>query len=253
MRLAILLFGQPRRYEEGYKTHSTFLSLQKNIEVDFFYHCWTHNQGGVFSNSPYRKVFQKEFIYDTGAEEALLALYKPVAYEYEFTKEFDITPYKTTLGYKNTLSNPTKIKNCKNILSQMYSRNKVRTLFAEYIQKTNVQYDFVCMTRFDLTYSPTMCLAALDPLKIYVSNFYSPRRKILPDIFILMPQSVCISWFTIYDDLKKIIDTPSLLKEVEKLGETIDINAEELILAKYILEFKSVKDVVYHSGIKLAL
>lgn len=120
----------------------------------------------------------------------------------------------------------------------------------EYIQKTQLQYDFVCMTRFDLTFSPTVDLAVLDPSKVYVSNLYSPRRKILPDLFILMSQSVCIQWLSLYDDLKKIIDTPSLLKEVQTLGETIDINTEELILAKYILEFKSVKNVVYHSGIK---
>ena len=65
-----------------------------------------------------------------------------------------------------------------------------------------------------------------------------------------MPQSVCIQWFTLHDDLKKIIDTPSLFKEIQKLGETIDINTEELILAKYILEFKSVENIVYSSGIK---
>ena len=186
-------------------------------------------------------------------QEALLALYKPVSYEYEFTIEFDVTPYKTTLAYKNTLSNPIKIKNCKNVLSQIYSRNKVRTLFSEYVQKKQIQYDFVCMTRFDLMFLPSVRLANVDPSKVYVSDLYAPRRKILPDIFILMPQSVCIQWFTLHDDLKKIIDTPSLLKEIKKLGETIDINTEELILAKYILEFKSVKDIVYHSGMHILL
>ena len=250
MRFAVLLFGQPRRYEEGYKNLSTFLSQQKNVEIDLFYHCWTLNQGEVFSNSPYRKISQEELIYTTGVEEALLALYKPVAYEYEFTKEFEITQYKNTLAYKNTLSNPTKIKNCKNVLSQIYSRNKVRTLFAEYVQKKQIQYDFVCMTRFDLTFSPTLRLVDLDPLKVYVSNLYYPKRKILPDLFILMSQSVCIQWFTLYNDLKKLIDTPSLLKEVQNLGETIDINTEELILAKYILEFKSVENIIYTSAIR---
>jgi len=250
MRLAVLLFGQPRRYEEGYKNLSRFLSQQTTVEVDFFYHCWTLNQGEVFSNSPYRKISKEELVYTTGSQEGLLALYKPVAYEYEFTKEFDETPYKNSLAYKNTLCNPIKIKNCKNVFSQIYSRNKVRTLFAEYVQKKQIQYDFVCMTRFDLTFSPTLHIAALDPSKVYVSNLYSPRRKILPDLFILMPQSICIQWFTLYDDLKIIIDTPSLLKEVQKMGETIDINTEELILAKYILEFKSLKDIVYSSGIQ---
>jgi hypothetical protein len=253
MRFAVLLFGQPRQYEEGYKNLSTFLSQQTNVEVDFFYHCWTLNQGEVFSNSPYRKISQEELICTTGVQEALLALYKPVSYEYEFTKEFDVTPYKTTLAYKNTLSNPIKIKNCKNVLSQIYSRNKVRTLFAEYVQKKQIQYDYVCMTRFDLMFLPSVQLANVDPSKVYVSDLYAPRRKILPDIFILMPQSVCIQWFTLHDDLKKIIDTPSLLKEIKKLGETIDINTEELILAKYILEFKSVKDIVYHSGMHILL
>ena len=44
MRVAVVLFGQPRDYLKGYNNTMAFIKQQKDCKFDFFYHTWKLNE-----------------------------------------------------------------------------------------------------------------------------------------------------------------------------------------------------------------
>jgi hypothetical protein len=172
-------------------------------------------------------------------------MYNPVDHIYEHQiYDFDDTLYKNTLAYNNTLVNETKKNNINNVISQLYSRNKVRNLLNDYIKNTQIEYDMIIMSRFDIDNLPVLQLNNLDVSKVYISNVHFPR-KIIPDNFIISSTNIFFQWFDIFDNFKNIIDNYELLKDIQLLGETIDINTEELILANFIFKFKNTNNILY--------
>ena len=150
MKIAYLLYGQPRNYKDGYENIKNLFKENNinRVDVDFFFHCWLINENEKYNVSPWRKIENKFIVYNKDIINDLIKLYKPKAYEFENQKNFD---------YKN-------IKNSNNILSQMYSRNKVKNLFNLY----NMTYDFVIMSRFDNIYViPSINLNKINTEKIY--------------------------------------------------------------------------------------
>jgi len=250
MKVAFLMYGQPRNYLSGYNVIKKFLSNQNDANVDFFYHCWTINNDEKYPASPWRNIHQNELYYRENTIEHLKELYNPIAFEYEVQKlNFDVIPeLMNTNVYKNTCE-PCKL-NTINVISQMYSRNKVRNLLDKYTKETNITYDCVILTRFDITmdihYLPNLKLNNLDLSKIHVSNSLRPR-KIFSDNFIISPLSVFLKWFNIYEELLNYIDNTELLETVKSLGEGIAINPEELVFSKYILHYKNVDNIIYLS------
>lgn len=196
----------------------------------------------------------------------LLDLYKPVYYEYEYSIDFDINNIlnnktniyktncdkninidinqnniKTSLAYNNTKNtihygdNIFKKNNEKNILSQLYSRNKARNLLEFYENKNN--YDMVIMTRFDLYNNyKEFDFKNINKDVTYISNERKPRN-ILPDTFIVTPINCFLKWFDIYNNLKNIINNKELEKKMNDINEELIINSEELILSSYLLNF----------------
>lgn len=248
MNIALLFYGQPRNYMDGYHNIMKLLSFQDNITVDFFYHCWTNNNGCKYNTSPYHETDEKFLLYNDNIKEYLKELYSPISYEYENQIEhFDETIYINTFVYKNITSQNTTMKNnINNILSQAYSRNKVRNLLDKYIQNNKKSYDFVIMTRFDIDIGtvPIFNFKNLDSSKTYVSDMHCPR-KIIPDNFILTSTETFLKWFNIYEELDCLLDNHELLEKIIQLNEYITINIEELILASYIFHFDNLDNIKY--------
>jgi hypothetical protein len=44
MRVAVVLYGQPRDYVKGYNSIMSFIKTQEGCEFDFFYHVWKLNE-----------------------------------------------------------------------------------------------------------------------------------------------------------------------------------------------------------------
>ena len=151
------------------------------------------------------------------------------------------------MAYNNTKGH--KLNNINNTLFQMYSRNKARNLFKIFIEKMSnkIHYDFVIFLRFDINNIPNIKLNELNTSKVYVSNVHLPN-KLIPDNFIIVPPSIFIEWFNIYDMIKDIINNKQLLDTVINIGQNIDINAEQLIFAKYILHYNNTDNILYFKG-----
>jgi hypothetical protein len=245
MRVAVVLYGQPRDYLNGFRKISEFCKKQQNVRFDIFYHCWTLNEGDEYEVSPWGPSDRAKNCFGEKTKEDLAQLYNPVMYEYETKKTFDSSEYQNTIAFKNTKGK--QLDNIHNVLSQLYSRNKARNLLNKYIVDTNTYYDFVLMTRFDIRVMPQILFANLDKSKIFVSHMHLPR-KIIPDNCIITPTHIFLEWFDIYEKLNIILDSTHLLKNVESLGEGLIMNTEELILTKYILHNKNTDNICYFRG-----
>ena len=253
MKCAVLFYGQPRKYIDGYNDITRFIANQKNVSVDFFYHCWTLNKDELFSKSPWRPLDEEYLSYKENIEEHLKELYNPVSYEYEHQiSNFDKSLYNNTLAFHQTDGPGPRRENINNTLSQLYSRNKVRNLLSNHIQLTGANYDFVIITRFDVRFQSDLQLYILDVKKVYISNARKPLH-IFSDNFILSPTDIFLKWFNIYDELYTLLDNKDIDKILREYGESLNINPEELIMGKYLLEYKNLDNVIYHPSIQSGL
>ena len=254
MKVAFLLYGQPRDYSIGFAHINNFVKKQKGVHFDFFFHCWTIEKGQTYPHSPWRTINKNSRNYSENVVEHLNQLYNPCAMSHEQQiTDFPKSLYDDTIAYKEyTVNNPALLKNINNTLSQMYSRNKVRNLLYNHMKEHNSNYDFVIMTRFDYKYSPNINLNYLDTSTVYAADTLCPR-KLIPDTFIISPTNVFLDWFNIYDEIESVINNLDLMNTVLKFGEHISLNPEQLIFAKYILHNKNVDKVRYLSSIESGL
>jgi hypothetical protein len=247
MNIAIVLYGQPRNYMKGYTTIIQFIKLQHDCNFDFFYHSWVVNEKEMYTHSPWRNIDKKDISYNKNITTDLQKLYNPILYEIENQSNltFDDSLYKNTIAFKNTHGQ--KLNNINNTLFQMYSRNKARNLLYRYLNKTNKVYDFVVTLRVDIRVMPEIQLNTLNKTNVYVSNVCFPR-KIIPDNCIIAPTKIFLKWFTIYDMLPYILNNKQLQNNVTNLNENLEINAEELIFAKYILHYQNTNNILFFKG-----
>lgn len=247
MKIACVLYGQPRNYMRGYNNITNFFKNQSNVTVDFFYHCWVLNKDEMYAISPWRNIDRNDLIFKEDIVEHIKTLYNPICYEYENQNEvtFDHSKYINTMGYKNTIGS--KATNINNTLYQIYSRDKGRKILDKYIKETNIQYDFVFTTRFDIEKLPTLELSKLDKTKTYIGDNHLPRNAFADNV-IIAPTHIFLEWFDIYEKINIILDDVDLLNTIKSLGEAVSINPEELIGAKYILDYKTVDNIAYFSG-----
>jgi len=252
MNIAIVLYGQPRDYLKGYNNIIKFINTHKDCKFDFFYHCWILNENEKYKCSPWRNIDEKELIYNKNTISDLKKLYNPVLYENENQNElsFDESLYKNTIAFNNTYG--LKLTNINNTLFQMYSRNKARNLLHSYLEKMDnkVHYDFVIFFRFDISNSkmPKVKFSELDKSRVYTS-YPIFNRKYIDDNFIIAPTNIFLEWFNIYDRLKDILNNQELLEKVVSLNEKLQINAEELILAKYIFHYQNIENISYFQNL----
>jgi hypothetical protein len=253
MRIAICLFGQPRNYQKGYEVLTQFLTQQKNVTADFFYHTWTLEPGRIYPTFSPRHISISNLTYNQNTISELNKLYKPIAHSYE-TQKIDFTPqrFETTLAYKNTVS-PKKKENMNNVLSQMYSRSAVRNLLNQHILSTNTFYNTVIMTRFDYGGALNFKLNNLDLSYTYVAGKNYPQRCILPDTFIMAPQAIFLDWFAMFENMDRVLNTTDVYTSAKKYGETIEINGEEIILAHYLFYNAVLERVKYSPFIQIGL
>jgi hypothetical protein len=243
MRIAIVLYGQPRDYLKGHRNISEFIKKQKDCTFDFFFHCWTLSEQGTYKHSPWRTIDPNDLVYEKNTRSHLEELYAPIACEFEDQDQviLDESIYTNTLALANTKG--AKLPNVRNTLYQMYSRNKARNL----VKTSSVHYDCVVMVRFDIHVMPSVDLRDIDTTKTYVSNIHCPR-KITPDNCIIAPTDVFLTWFTVYDDLRLILNNNVVMNTMKLLGEQLEINPEEVLLAKYLFHYNHIDDIRYFRG-----
>lgn len=248
MKYAICLFGQPREFNKGYSLINEMIKNNKNDTFDIYFHCWI-DDNITFSAAKWRNIDINTLkIGDSNKVKTdILDLFKPINYIFE--KPLDNTEYnkiksivESSLMYKNCTQ--TLIDNTYNIISQYYSRNKVRDLLNFEIENNNREYDMVIQTRFDgYSFPKIMNLDNINKNFLYVDKMYYPR-KLIPDYFLIIPVNVYLKWFDILRNLPNIINNENLQQTIISYKENFIFNAEELVFANY-LYFYDLKDIKY--------
>lgn len=252
MRVAFCFYGQPRDYKTGYTNINNFILYNNDVIFDFFYHTWTLDKDMLYPTAPWRHIPNKERQYNNNTIDELKKMYSPKACEDEIQKtHFDPTFYINSLAYKNN-TKQINIDNISNIISQMYSRNKVRNILDTYIKTHNVTYDAVIMCRFDYKNKINFKLSDFDLSYTYLSNVYYPR-KIIADNLLIMPTNVFLTWFNIYENMGKVLNSQEVEERVKSYGETLYINPEEILFANYLLHYKNIDNLRYISQISFGL
>lgn len=249
MKIAVVLYGQPRNYLKGYNNIMELIKLQQDCKFDFFYHCWTINENETYKHSSWRSYDNNDFIYNENVNAELQKLYNPIVHEIENQSNttLDDSLYKNTIAFNNT--NRDLLNNVNNTLFQIYSRNKARNVLHTYLEKMDnkVHYDFVMTLRFDISVVPEIRFNELNKTNVYISNLHCPR-KIMPDNCIVAPQNVYLEWFNIYDTLKTTLNNPQLMQNIINLREEYMVGVEQIVLAKYILHYQNMDNVSYFKG-----
>ena len=246
-RLAVCLYGQPRSYITGFNNLCNYLNPFKKIyEIDFFYHTYYDETfiGKKYNSSPWRKI--KNNVVKQHVLKNLKKIYKPVAYSHNTPILFKNNQYVNLRAYQN--SNNKTINNLNNLLSQLYSRKKVKNIFEEYILKTNTNYNLVISCRFDFLKPITLDLTHIDNevgrTHIYVSNIRQ-SNILLPDNFIVLNPVNFLKIFNMYNDLSIICDSDMIEKELKKNNIQYILNMEEILLAQ--VYYHSLKEKVIYT------
>jgi len=249
MNIAVVFYGQPRDYLNGYHNIMKFIQTQPDCKFDFFYHCWSLEENQKYSHATWRNIDENSLIFTGKTISDLQALYNPVSCEIENQNNvsFDKSLYENTIAFNNT--NESKKRNINNVLGQMYSRNKARNLLSAYLQKIGNMdhYDFVMTHRFDLGCMPIVNFKELDKSKTYFSDVHFPRKIIAPDCVITSTKTY-LEWFDIYEKATDLLNNDELRQKCENLNERLEINAEELIFAKYIFHYNGTDNIRHFKG-----
>ena len=227
MKIAFCLYGQPRNYIQGYNNIMNFKN-KFNLTLDFYFHTWVSNER--YECSPWRDINENELQPNKFVVAELIRLYEPKAYCSDMAKKFDDTDVKDTLAYRN--SSDKEKANINNLLSQLYSRYRVKNLVNDNAHLYG-NYDIVILSRFDFLNEINLDPNTVDTEKIYVSDMHKDRH-VFPDNFMIMSQDNFIKLFNIYDELAPIINRYYIEIKMEELNEKIKLNMEEIILASCI-------------------
>ena len=248
MKVALCLFGQPRRFKEGYDILMEWLKApyHSNIEVDVFFHTWIMQPNEAIS-SYYRELEDEDKVIPEGTIDKLKELYRPVACTEDKPIVFDKAMYENSLLYKRT--NEWGRENANNTLSQQYSRQKVRDLLHGYTKNTGVKYDFVIGSRFDFIVPLTVDLNDLNPTRVHLTDCRFPRKH-LPDPLIICNQKVFLKLFNVFDNLSNLINNDKLAKHFAKTCKELYIfHPEEILHMNYIYYYHDNSALEYHEGI----
>jgi hypothetical protein len=245
VKIAYCLYGQPRNFLEGFKNIKKFV---ENYDVDFYYHTWTlSSENENYTHSQYRNVSIEELKYDKDIINKINLLYNPKAFLYEESRIFNFendNSFVNSIAYSNTPDFNKINYRISNTLSNFYSKQQVRNLLCDTIDKYQLDYHFVITSRFDFLNEININLDNIENEKIYVSNIYNPRY-IFSDAILLSNVENYLKLFNLYDNLSNLINNKEINNLVESYNEKFIIVAESLLFANYLYIFKDFSKIEY--------
>ena len=155
-KVAILISGQPRNFELGYKElYTAYLS---KYDCDVYLHTWEESSFNATHFDKSRPAHS--YVMTDDWEQRLTSLYKPVVSNIQPPIVFD----------PNKVVDPLWRQPLQNTLSMWYSVQQAHTL-------TTPGYDVYIRTRFDLKYEPALLnLDNLDLTKLHIWDWDTDQR-----------------------------------------------------------------------------
>lgn len=225
MRVALVLYGQPRFLDNPHTLESHRRFLLDRHDTDVFCHTWWDaNLAG------YDATFvEGQVPPDSDAISKITAGYTPSALAYEPPRKFEFpTEARKAVASKFSADRwNARVEN--NLASQFYSLEAAANLV-----NVPTAYDFIVVTRLDVPMASFPSLATLSSRKFYVSDAH-PR---FPDfIFVFGPQFLASQ--KIYSRLQNLIADrldamPDICGEYIKYASFIDLFDKSNIRPAYM-------------------
>jgi hypothetical protein len=238
MKVALCLYGQPRRAQEGHAILSQFMRRHPDVHFDVYLHTWYDPAQTHYDASPWRPIPPADLRVHADVLDFVLHAYRPVAHRVEAPRTFEIPNMETSLLFEN--SGAAHRRNLNNYLSQLYSRQSVRDLLVT----SGRTYDLVVGTRFDFLNPIALDLHAVDPASLHVANFHLPR-KLFPDNFLVASPDIFAHLFDAYQGLPSIMNDAQLLQRIQNEYHEAPVLATENVLLAQFLTRYTIDQVVY--------
>jgi hypothetical protein len=197
MKIALLLFGQPRNIENSLVYESYKKWVISKYDTDVFAHVW-YEPNQVFKPSDWSKL--KDIECNPSTLNILQNSYNPVRMEDEIPKVFKLNEkYRTSAKF--TKFHYFNDHNISNIISQLYSIDRVCEIYKKYCNETGNNYDFIILGRYDLIIESFPNIIDLDKQYFYTMNHH-PR---FPDLFFIFNPQFLDTQNT-YNNLDKLCE-----------------------------------------------
>jgi len=248
MKVALCLQGQPRDVEMG--SYHLKKKIIENYDTDIFGHTWWDKNlvGKPYSAAPFGA---KEKKIEENAIDELHNIYKFTKFSYESPKNF-ITDkkYRVLVPEKHDLI-------IDSLFSRYYSLKQVLTLLEQYEKETNVKYEWIFISRYDIWIEFLPNLILLNPTKIYVEDWlHSGRKFIFNDNLWVICRKHRFIFKSLFDNIDKnyemILNKPleylPIIKNTE-LEHCTTFNGEEF-MAFHLLFNDALEDVIQDKRLK---
>lgn len=171
MKVALLLFGQPR-YIETQQAYDCYKhTILDKYDTDVFCHTWWDESIGEYDYSTFSNISSCPINPD--AISIISKFYKPVRLLYEKPRKFKLQDHIAecfSKKFPTTANHSWQEKNYSNTLSHLYSIKMVTELLEAYCADTNKSYDWIVLARYDTVLDNFPDLNTIDPGKFYLSN-----------------------------------------------------------------------------------
>ena len=244
LKVALCFYGQPRLYEQGRENLVNFLNNSKNCEFDIFFNTWEVDKDQKeYASSPYRFIDKEELTIEENIIEKLIHIFQPKNFSTQHNIDFDYSNLENTLIYKNTLKKleTKKIKNLNNLMSHLYTKQKVCDLLTSTSNTEGLIYDMVVATRFDFRNKIMKDINSFNKNFLNIPNI--KKRKIFNSDLVITSMDIFKNYFNILNNLKNISDSEKLNLKMKKLKEEYYFNIEELQTINYLYYYENLKKV----------
>jgi len=232
MKIAVLLFGQPRDALNCSKSIIENIITPNN--ADIFLHTW-YDKNDLYMEKGEKDRSNCEL--DEGLDKQLLEIYKPKAYCIEsqrFKKfnNYDTNYLKCPDKYVNNMHNCGKNKELTkeevelrcikfSHISQFYSIFKVNMLKEEYSLENNIFYDYVIKLRFDIVCNSPIIINHNFPTNQMLFQSIGQKDNLVSDWFHISSNEIMNIACSIFLKLKYLNNTQGFLKQSDRLPITL--------------------------------
>ena len=210
MRIGLVLFGHLRSFRSTNDSYKQFLiTLRQAGDVDVFCHTWDIEES--VTPSWWKEHKENAPPPATVEEKEIVARYQPKAFQIEPSINFDEPDFNIKMGTPLV-----------GMISMLYSQRKAFELLKKYEQTSNIRYDVVIKTRYDLLYEISESFGAQVKLSMENNCLYLPSSNpyelagAYSDIFAMGPGHLMDKYFDFNRNTKAAVDL-YLLKGYKEL------------------------------------
>jgi hypothetical protein len=223
MKVALCFFGQPRFLNNPYSYISHKIWILDKYETDIYIHSWINKDNKeceysdwVINRQKLQNIKYETFTEYNGIENDIIKKYKPKKYIFEKSKDLKFSVYdweklkEKEKKYYEIWNGDFHLSknNEKNILSQLYSIDKVLNLL-------DTDYDWVILSRFDNYIINLENLYNLNNNYLYIKDYHPNNFN---DVLMFGGMKF-VEPFKLYDKVSELVDdievfTPEQFKKV---------------------------------------